>query len=146
MHSLATLARRIDAINDTIGRATAWVAVLMVIVQMVIVVMRYVFGIGSIFVQESIVYMHAVLFLVPAGYTLLCNGHVRIDIFHADAAPRTKALIDLVGVFAFLVPFCALILVFALLLLMQAISMAVRALFVLAGIEGAGAAEGRRIP
>jgi TRAP-type mannitol/chloroaromatic compound transport system permease small subunit len=107
--ALQLFARAIDAINDRIGRTVAWLALLMVLTQFVVVVMRYVFGIGSVVMQESVVYMHATLFLVVAGYTLLCNGHVRCDIFYADATPRRKALIDIFGVFVFLLPMCALI-------------------------------------
>ena len=70
---------------------------------------RFVFGIGSVVMQESIVYMHATLFLVVAGYTLLRNGHVRCDIFYADATPKQRALVDIFGVFVFLLPMCALI-------------------------------------
>ena len=71
--------------------------------------MRYVFGLGSVKMQESIVYMHATIFMVAAGYTLLRNGHVRCDIFYAGASPRAKAAIDLFGVLVFLLPMCALI-------------------------------------
>jgi TRAP-type mannitol/chloroaromatic compound transport system permease small subunit len=80
-----------------------------VLVEFTVVLMRYVFGIGSVKMQESIVYMHATVFMVAAGYTLLHNGHVRCDIFYAAAPPRRKALIDLIGVFVFLLPMCALI-------------------------------------
>ena len=67
------------------------------LVEFAVVVMRYVFGVGSVKMQESIVYMHATVFMVAAGYTLLHNGHVRCDIFYAEATPRA-ALIDLIGV------------------------------------------------
>ena len=109
MRLLASLSRRIDAINEFVGVAVSWVALLMVLTQFVVVVMRYVFGVGSVIMQESIVYMHATLFLVVAGYTLLHNGHVRCDIFYAAATPKRKALIDLCGVFVFLIPLCSLL-------------------------------------
>lgn len=109
MKALQLVARVIDTINDRIGRTVAWLALLMVLTQFVVVVLRYVFGIGSVVMQESIVHMHATLFLVVAGYTLLCNGHVRCDIFYAEATPKRKALVDFFGVFVFLLPMCALI-------------------------------------
>jgi TRAP-type mannitol/chloroaromatic compound transport system permease small subunit len=59
--------------------------------------------------QESIVYMHATVFMVAAGYTLLHNGHVRCDIFYAAATPRSQALVDQIGVVIFLLPTCGLI-------------------------------------
>ncbi len=109
MNYLSWLAGRIDALNDTIGKAVVWLALAMVLVQFVVVVMRYVFGIGSIFMQESILYLHAVVFMVGAGYTLLHNGHVRVDIFYREASARRKAVVDLAGVALFLLPVCGLI-------------------------------------
>ena len=163
------MARYIDAFNENIGKAIAWLALLMVMVQFVVVVMRYVFGMGSLFLQESVIYLHAVLFMVGAGYTLLHGGHVRVDIFYREASQRGKALVDLIGVVVFLVPICALIwwaswpyvasswavlegsrevsgiqavfllksviLVFVALMVLQGISLALRSLLVLLGIE-----------
>ena len=109
MQLLTALARRIDALNETVGRATSWIVLPMVLVQVTIVLMRYVFGVGSIMMQESVVYMHAILFMVTVGYTLLYDAHVRIDIVYREASPRFKALIDLGGVILFLIPVCVLI-------------------------------------
>ncbi|MEP0070693.1 TRAP transporter small permease subunit [Pyruvatibacter sp.] len=96
----------IDGLNNRIGRTVSWLALIMVVVQFVIVVQRYVFGIGSIWMQESIVYMHGFLFMLAAGYTLLHNGHVRVDVFYREATPRRKAMTDLFGVIFFLLPLC----------------------------------------
>jgi TRAP-type mannitol/chloroaromatic compound transport system permease small subunit len=103
------IARAIDRLNEWIGVSVAWLALFTVLVEFAVVLMRYVFGVGSVKMQESIVYMHATVFMVAAGYTLLHNGHVRCDIFYAAASPRRRALIDLIGVFVFLLPTCALI-------------------------------------
>ena len=86
MNKLQSLAALIDALNNAIGRSTAWLALAMVLVQFSVVVMRYVFGIGSIMMQEAIVYMHGVLFMMAAADTLLQNEHVRVDIFYARAS------------------------------------------------------------
>lgn len=109
MKFLSNLAHSIDYINEQIGRATAWVAVSMVLVQFIVVVMRYVFGIGSIMMQESVTYMHAFLFLVGSGYTLLHGGHVRVDVFYRKAKPFTRALVNLFGTVFLLLPVCILI-------------------------------------
>ena len=95
----------IDRINAAIGRAAAWCCLFIVLVQFAVVVMRYVFGIGSIWLQELIIYGHAALFMLAAAWTLQVDGHVRVDIFYADASPRTKAMVDLVGALLFLLPF-----------------------------------------
>jgi TRAP-type mannitol/chloroaromatic compound transport system permease small subunit len=103
------LARAIDRLNETVGVTVAWLALGLVLVEFTVVLMRYVFGLGAVKMQESIVYMHAIVFMVAGGYTLLHNGHVRCDIFYAAASPRRRALIDLIGVAVFLLPTCVLI-------------------------------------
>lgn len=109
MHFLETVAEVVDKINDHIGRGVAWLALLMVLVQFSVVVMRYVFGISYLMLQESIVYMHGLVFLIASGYTLLNNEHVRIDIIYGNISAKRKALIDFMGVFVILLPVCALI-------------------------------------
>ncbi len=109
MRALAAAARAIDAVNETVGRAAAWLALAMVLLEFVVVVMRYVFGVGFIAMQEGVIYLHAGLFLVGAGYTLLHGGHVRVDIFYRDARPARRALVDLAGVVLFLLPVCVVI-------------------------------------
>jgi TRAP-type mannitol/chloroaromatic compound transport system permease small subunit len=106
---LQALARGIDAFNDAVGRAVAWLSLAMVLVQFTVVVMRYVFGIGSLYMQHSVVFLNAILFLAAAGYALKDDEHVRIDIFYAKLSPRGKAITDLMGVLLFLLPFCILV-------------------------------------
>ncbi len=108
MSSLQLLYRRIDTLNEYVGRATAWTALAMVLVQFLVVILRYVFAIGFIPMQESIWYFHGILFMMGAGYTLLYDGHVRVDLIYGDASPRAKALVDLFGAIIFLVPVCIL--------------------------------------
>jgi TRAP-type mannitol/chloroaromatic compound transport system permease small subunit len=103
--TLTAIADRIDAVTGTIGRAVMWCTLLVVLLQFAVVVLRYAFGIGSIWLTESIIYGHAALFMLAAAWTLRENGHVRVDIFFADASPRRKALVDLVGSLLLLVPF-----------------------------------------
>jgi TRAP-type mannitol/chloroaromatic compound transport system permease small subunit len=109
MRALASLARGIDAINESIGRVIAWLALGMVLIQVVVVIMRYVFGLSVLTMQESIWYMHSIVFLVAAGYTLLHNGHVRVDILYGNVGPIAKAKIDLFGVIFILLPLCVMI-------------------------------------
>lgn len=111
---LSALADRIDRLNTAIGRGAAWCGLFIVVVEVAVVLMRYVLGLGSIWLQESIIYGHAALFMLAAAWTLGANRHVRVDIFYADAPPRRKALIDLVGTLAFLLPLCLALLWFSL--------------------------------
>ena len=114
-HLASTLrfAHLIDRINDVIGRAVSWLALFLVLTQFALVILRYVFGIGSIFIQESVLYAHGTLLMMAAGYTLAADGHVRVDIFYREATARRKALIDLIGVLLLLLPFCAAVAVTA---------------------------------
>ncbi len=107
MNGLNALVRAIDAMNEYIGRAVSWFALIMVLMQFTVVLLRYVFGLGFIPMQESILFMHSLLFLVGVGYTLLHDGHVRVDIFYGNASAKQKAMVDFVGVFIFLFPLCA---------------------------------------
>jgi TRAP-type mannitol/chloroaromatic compound transport system permease small subunit len=96
----------LECINFSVGRCFAWLALTMALVQFLVVVMRYVFAVGSIQLQESIWYMHALLFMLGAGYGLLKGAHVRVDIFYARATRRRQALIDLLGSAIFVLPLC----------------------------------------
>lgn len=84
----------------------AWLTLFMVIVTFVVVVMRYVFDAGFIWVQESVVWMHAVVFMLGAAYTLQAEEHVRVDVVYRTMSERRRAWVDLVGVFIFLLPVC----------------------------------------
>lgn len=107
--ALAKIADRIDAFSERTGRIIAWAALLMVLVQFTVVMMRYVFGLSSVWMQESIIYLHGILFMLAAGYTLYNDGHVRVDIFYREASAKYKATIDLIGTLLFLWPVCVLI-------------------------------------
>jgi TRAP-type mannitol/chloroaromatic compound transport system permease small subunit len=76
-----------------------------VLAEFAVVVMRYALGIGSIRLQESVLYAHAALFMLAAAWTLQVGGHVRVDVFYAQASPRRRAVIDLIGAIVFLFPF-----------------------------------------
>ena len=107
--------RTIDRLNERIGRAVAWFALAMVLIQFTLVMMRYVFAAGSfaglstLWWQESIVYMHGSLIMLAAAYTFLHDGHVRVDIFYRVASRRTQDWTDLLGATLFLLPVCYLI-------------------------------------
>lgn len=106
---LLRIACLLDAINLCIGRAVAWLSLLMVLAQFLVVVMRYAFGLGSIQLQESIIYMHAGLFLLLAGYALGENAHVRVDVLHERFTERTRAIVEIGGVLLFLLPLCVFV-------------------------------------
>jgi TRAP-type mannitol/chloroaromatic compound transport system permease small subunit len=94
----------IDSINDWVGRAISWLLVVMVLNVFLVVVLRYVFSFGAIWMQELYVWSHAIVFLLGAGYTLLHKGHVRIDLIYRSASNKYKSLIDLLGSVFFALP------------------------------------------
>ncbi|MEQ8292241.1 MAG: TRAP transporter small permease subunit [Roseovarius sp.] len=104
------IAETIDGFNTIVATVTKWLALLMVLVQFGIVLGRYVFGVNSIAVQESVLYMHATLFMLGAGYTLLVDKHVRVDIFYAKASRLSRRAIDLFGHVFLLMPSMAALL------------------------------------
>ena len=96
----------LDRFSTVIGKTTAWLTLFMVLVTFVVVVMRYVFDAGFIWLQESVIWMHAVVFMLGAAYTLRDEEHVRVDVFYRAMSPRRRAWVDLIGVLIFLFPLC----------------------------------------
>lgn len=87
-----------------IGEATAWLTFAMAVITCLVAVLRYGFSLGWIWLQETITWMHAAVFLLAAGYTLARDEHVRVDIFYRDLSPQRQALINLCGCLVFLLP------------------------------------------
>jgi TRAP-type mannitol/chloroaromatic compound transport system permease small subunit len=114
MPRLAAIADCIDRIIAVIGRIAAWGVLVVVLVEFTVVLLRYGFGIGSIWLQETVVYAHAALFMLAAAWTLAAGGHVRVDIFYARTSVRHKAWVDLLGTAFFLLPFMAALLILSL--------------------------------
>jgi len=110
---LPGLADRIDRFNAIVGHAASWCALFIVLVQFAIVLMRYVLGVGSLWLQESVIYGNAALFLLAAAWTLRDGGHVRVDVLYDEATPRTKALVDLLGAVVLLLPFMVVLVIYA---------------------------------
>lgn len=109
MRALLGIADAIDEINGRVGQAAKWLAVLLVMVQFVVVVLRYAYGSSYIWMQESIVYVHATLFMLAISYAYLIDAHVRVDIYYARWSDRTKAWTDFLSVVITVLPFCVLV-------------------------------------
>jgi TRAP-type mannitol/chloroaromatic compound transport system permease small subunit len=113
MEALARTVRAIDRLNDVIGRAVAWLTLAMVLITFFVAAMRYGFNWGRVWIQEVYVWMHGIVFMVGAGYTLLHNGHVRVDVFYRPAGQRYKAWVDLFGSLLLLLPIVIIVAVYA---------------------------------
>lgn len=101
----------IDRVVDAVGRGVAWLNLGMVGVTCVVVVLRYAFDTGAIFLQESVVYMHGAAFLCGLAYALQHDAHVRVDLLYSRMPEMRKATVDLVGHVLLLMPLCATILI-----------------------------------
>ena len=107
---LSKISQRINQFSNSVGQVIAWLTLLLVILVMTVVISRYLLGVGSIAIQESVSYVHAIIFMLGLAFTLQRGGHVRVDIFYREFSPRRKAIVDLIGASIFLLPFCGLIL------------------------------------
>ena len=83
MSILIRISNTIDQINELAGKAVSWLLILMILNVFVVVILRYAFSYGTIWMQETYIWMHSIVFLLGAGYTLAYDGHVRIDLFMA---------------------------------------------------------------
>lgn len=104
VNALVAFVNVVDRLNDRIGQAIAWLTLLMVLITFAVAILRYVYAIGWVWLQESYVWLHGVVFMVGAGYTLLHNAHVRVDIFYRPSSVRYKAAVDLFGSLVLLLP------------------------------------------
>ena len=107
--SSARLVVGIDALNRRVGQGVAWLTLVMVISTFSIVILRYAFDIGPVWLQESVTWMHAAVFMLGGAYTLQRDEHVRVDIFYQRMSLARRAWIDIIGVLIFLFPLCGFI-------------------------------------
>ena len=114
MAQLAWLLRAINQINRTIGNTFAWLSVAIVVVCFWVVVERYVFANTRLWMQDLYVWLNGAMFMAVAGFALLREEHVRVDIFYRPASARRKAWSDLIGALVFLLPFATVVFVFSL--------------------------------
>lgn len=105
--------RLIDALTAFVGKTTAWLTLVMVLLTAFLVLMRYVFAKNWIAMQELVMYCHATVFMFGIAYTLQRDRHVRVDLFYQRFKPKTKAWIDLAGTVCFLLPFTVFIFCFS---------------------------------
>lgn len=105
------LASLLDAVAERTGRLVSWLTLGMVLATVTVMVMRYAAGVGLIWLQESVNWMHSLVFMLGAAYTLRADEHVRVDIFYRGMSERRKALVNLAGTVLLLLPLCAYLVV-----------------------------------
>lgn len=109
MAFLRGFARSVDRLNEAVGGVLSFATLACVVICFLVAVLRYVAGIGFVWMQETYVWLHAAVFLVGAGYTFKVGGHVRVDLFYRGASPRRRAWIDLLGCVFFLFPWLGVV-------------------------------------
>jgi TRAP-type mannitol/chloroaromatic compound transport system permease small subunit len=109
MNTIKILSRWIDGLNEWVGRGVSWVTLSLVLVVFIDVVMRYLFNTSFVFTQELEWHLFGFIFLIGAGYTLLHDGHVRVDIIYQRLGFKGRAWINLLGVLFFLIPGCIMV-------------------------------------
>lgn len=102
--ALARAVRAIETLCAGVGQLCAWFTLAMVLLTFVVVVLRYGFDFGRIWLQELSTWMHGLVFLLAAAYTLQLEEHVRVDLFYRRLGERGRALVDLIGVAVLLLP------------------------------------------
>jgi TRAP-type mannitol/chloroaromatic compound transport system permease small subunit len=108
--AIPLIIKMIDRFTDLTGRFISWLTLALVAITVIVVVLRYFFESGSIALQESITYLHGLIFMLGIAFTLQRGGHVRVDIFYRGFSPARKALVNLLGGILFLLPVSLLIL------------------------------------
>ncbi|WP_240615636.1 TRAP transporter small permease subunit [Alteromonas facilis] len=106
MHALSAT---IDRVIRFIGQCASVGILLMTLITFVVVVLRYGFGTGWIALQESVMYLHALVFMLGAAYTLRDDGHVRVDIFYRKFSEKQQAMVNIAGTLLLLFPVCIFI-------------------------------------
>lgn len=89
---------------EQLGRWVSWLVFAMAGLTVVVVVMRYVFGLGTVFPQELVSYMHALVIMFGLSYTLKHDAHVRVDLLYSRLDEKNRARINLLGHLIFLLP------------------------------------------
>lgn len=102
-------AAAIDRFTGWLGVVAGVAAVLAVALMFGLVVARYLFAVGSIAVQEAVLWLHSILFLLGMAYALKHDQHVRVDVFAQRWPARTRAAVELAGLLLFVLPFCAFV-------------------------------------
>lgn len=104
--SLKKISTFINNLNLKIGELFSWLLLCMVLLTCLIVILRYLFNIGFIWMQELVRFFYAAVFMLCAAYTLVENAHVRVDIFYSKMSEKNKNLVNILGSIFFLIPVC----------------------------------------
>lgn len=114
------LSKRIDQFSEWIGRWVAWLVLAAVVISATNAVVRKVFNVGSNAFLEIQWYLFAAVFMLAAGYTMMRQEHVKIDVLSGRFSKRTQIWMDIFGICVFLFPFIFMIIMLAMPLVINA--------------------------
>ena len=103
----------VDPVITWIGNAVSWIWIVLLGVIVINVFMRYALGEGRIEFEEIQWHLYSIGFMTGLGYAVVHDAHIRVDIVHERLSPLTRAWIDLYGILLFVLPFTALMLIYA---------------------------------
>lgn len=107
------ISKNLDSFSEVTGKICSWFVAMMVVVTCIVVIMRYGLNMGSVLLQDVVLYLHGSLFLLGSAFALKRGAHVRVDIFYRNFSESRKALVDLLGNIIFLQPVCWTILLYS---------------------------------
>jgi len=110
-NGLGLVAGFLRRFSELSGAIIAWLTLPMVFGTFLIALLRYAFSVNWIWMQELVVWMHALVFMLAAAYTLNRDEHVRVDIFYRQFSERRKALVDFLGSLVFLLPMSIMLII-----------------------------------
>ena len=103
-HPMQRLVNFIDSVNTSISRLVSLLILLMVVITFIIVVMRYAFGYGFVWMQELLLWFHGIVLMSGISYTMLDNQHVRVDVLYRNFNKKKKAKIEIINILFFVMP------------------------------------------
>lgn len=113
LRGLSVVAGVICRLNWLMGQIFSWLALGIVLVCFSVVVLRYAFATSFVWLQDLYIWLNGAMFTAVAGFALMRDDHVRVDIFYRPATMRTRAIVDLIGTILFLMPFCWIVYVYS---------------------------------
>lgn len=102
----------LDSFTEWTGRIISWLTLFMVITVVLVLMLRNWFDLSAIALQESVTYMHAIVFMLGAAYALKHNDHVRVDVFYQNFSEKKKAWVNIAGFLILLLPVCSFIFIY----------------------------------
>lgn len=101
--------RRVDGLNELVGRVFSWAVVLIMLITVYDVAMRFLFGMPTLWAFDVVKQLYALEFMILAGFGLVRNAHVAVDVFTARLSRRAQAGLEVISYLVFFLPFMVML-------------------------------------